>query len=225
MHPATVPAPRADRRPRRLPPGLRAEEVGLGRLADRLRARERPGPSPAGDLGLEAEDPQGRTTGTGSSGCSARRSGSPRPTCPPGVDLIVVPRGPGLTFEQARRSLPSLARAVARRLGLRRREVLAMIGRIGRLVERAASRPARSASIRVYQWTLSPLLGPACRFEPTCSRYMIGAIRKYGLIRGVGEGLAAARAAAIPGIPAATTRPERPTSPRPFPKPRREAYK
>jgi ribonuclease P protein component len=37
---------------------------------------------------------------------------------PPGVDLIVVPRGPSLTFDQANRSLPELARAVARRLGL-----------------------------------------------------------------------------------------------------------
>jgi ribonuclease P protein component len=37
---------------------------------------------------------------------------------PPGVDLIVVPRGPALTFDQARRSLPDLARAVARRLGM-----------------------------------------------------------------------------------------------------------
>jgi ribonuclease P protein component len=37
---------------------------------------------------------------------------------PPGVDLIVVPRGPALTFENARKSLPDLARAVARRLGL-----------------------------------------------------------------------------------------------------------
>ncbi len=36
---------------------------------------------------------------------------------PAGVDLVVVPRGAGLTFEQARRSLPALARAVARRLG------------------------------------------------------------------------------------------------------------
>jgi len=36
---------------------------------------------------------------------------------PGGVDLVVVPRGPGLTFEQARQSLPTLARAVARRLG------------------------------------------------------------------------------------------------------------
>jgi uncharacterized protein len=44
--------------------------------------------------------------------------------------------------------------------------------------------------IRVYQVTISPLLGPACRFEPTCSRYMIEAVRKYGLLKGFGRGLA-----------------------------------
>ncbi len=38
--------------------------------------------------------------------------------------------------------------------------------------------------IRVYQVTLSPLLPPSCRFEPTCSRYTYQAIDKYGLIRG-----------------------------------------
>ena len=38
---------------------------------------------------------------------------------PEGVDLIVVPRGPNLTFEQAFQSLPTLARAVARRLSIR----------------------------------------------------------------------------------------------------------
>lgn len=43
--------------------------------------------------------------------------------------------------------------------------------------------------IRVYQVTISPLLGPACRFEPSCSRYMVGALRKYGLIRGLRKGL------------------------------------
>lgn len=43
--------------------------------------------------------------------------------------------------------------------------------------------------IRIYQWTLSPLLGPLCRFEPTCSRYMIGALQKYGLIRGGWKGI------------------------------------
>jgi len=43
--------------------------------------------------------------------------------------------------------------------------------------------------IRLYQVTLSPLLGPACRFEPTCSRYMIEALRKYGPIKGLAKGL------------------------------------
>ncbi|WP_435017599.1 ribonuclease P protein component [Tundrisphaera sp. TA3] len=38
---------------------------------------------------------------------------------PVGIDLIVVPRGPGLTFEQARQGLPWLAWAAARRLGRR----------------------------------------------------------------------------------------------------------
>lgn len=42
--------------------------------------------------------------------------------------------------------------------------------------------------IRAYQLTLSPLLGPTCRFEPSCSRYMIGALRKYGLLRGIWRG-------------------------------------
>ena len=37
---------------------------------------------------------------------------------PEGVDLIVVPRGPSLTFEQACCSLTTLARAVARRLSV-----------------------------------------------------------------------------------------------------------
>jgi ribonuclease P protein component len=36
---------------------------------------------------------------------------------PPGVDLVVVPRGPGLTFAAARQALPRLAQAAARRLG------------------------------------------------------------------------------------------------------------
>jgi putative membrane protein insertion efficiency factor len=43
--------------------------------------------------------------------------------------------------------------------------------------------------IRVYQLTLSPLLGNVCRFEPSCSRYMVGALQKHGLIRGFWQGL------------------------------------
>jgi putative membrane protein insertion efficiency factor len=43
--------------------------------------------------------------------------------------------------------------------------------------------------IRIYQATISPLLGPVCRFEPSCSRYMIEALRKDGLFRGLAKGL------------------------------------
>jgi uncharacterized protein len=44
-------------------------------------------------------------------------------------------------------------------------------------------------AIRLYQVTLSPLLGPACRFEPSCSRYMVESIKKYGAWTGIGRGL------------------------------------
>jgi hypothetical protein len=40
------------------------------------------------------------------------------------------------------------------------------------------------AAIRVYQIVLSPHLGPACRFEPSCSTYAVEAITRYGVIRG-----------------------------------------
>ena len=43
--------------------------------------------------------------------------------------------------------------------------------------------------IWVYQRTLSPLLGNVCRFEPSCSRYMVESLRKYGLFRGLARGL------------------------------------
>jgi uncharacterized protein len=38
--------------------------------------------------------------------------------------------------------------------------------------------------IRVYQWTLSPLLGNVCRFEPSCSRYAHACIAHHGALRG-----------------------------------------
>jgi len=38
--------------------------------------------------------------------------------------------------------------------------------------------------IRGYQRTISPLLPASCRYEPTCSRYAVEAIEKYGALRG-----------------------------------------
>jgi putative membrane protein insertion efficiency factor len=41
-----------------------------------------------------------------------------------------------------------------------------------------------AAVIHLYQWLVSPWLGPACRFEPTCSRYAIEAVQRHGPLRG-----------------------------------------
>lgn len=38
--------------------------------------------------------------------------------------------------------------------------------------------------VRGYQVTLSPLLPSACRYQPTCSAYMIDALERYGALRG-----------------------------------------
>ena len=38
--------------------------------------------------------------------------------------------------------------------------------------------------ISMYQRVISPLLGPACRFEPTCSCYAAESIQRHGLFRG-----------------------------------------
>lgn len=40
------------------------------------------------------------------------------------------------------------------------------------------------ALIRVYQLVISPLLGPKCRFTPTCSHYAVEALKKHGLFKG-----------------------------------------
>ena len=38
--------------------------------------------------------------------------------------------------------------------------------------------------IHVYRWTLSPLLGNSCRFEPSCSRYAEACLSTHGPLRG-----------------------------------------
>lgn len=38
--------------------------------------------------------------------------------------------------------------------------------------------------IKFYQYGISPLLGPKCRFTPTCSQYALEAFKKYGVFKG-----------------------------------------
>ena len=38
--------------------------------------------------------------------------------------------------------------------------------------------------LRGYKRFISPLLPPACRFEPTCSIYMMQAVQRYGVMHG-----------------------------------------
>lgn len=40
------------------------------------------------------------------------------------------------------------------------------------------------ALIRIYQWSISPILGQNCRYTPTCSQYSVEAINKHGAFKG-----------------------------------------
>ena len=44
------------------------------------------------------------------------------------------------------------------------------------------------ALIKIYQWVISPWLGPKCRFTPTCSHYAAEALRRtFARPRGLGD--------------------------------------
>jgi putative membrane protein insertion efficiency factor len=43
--------------------------------------------------------------------------------------------------------------------------------------------------LKFYKRYISPLLIPACRFTPTCSEYMMEAVRRYGAFRGIWMGI------------------------------------
>ena len=38
--------------------------------------------------------------------------------------------------------------------------------------------------IRLYQLMISPIIGPSCRFYPSCSQYAIEAIKIHGIFKG-----------------------------------------
>ena len=41
------------------------------------------------------------------------------------------------------------------------------------------------APIRLYQRVVSPMFGRRCKYYPTCSAYAVGAVREYGVFRGI----------------------------------------
>ena len=38
--------------------------------------------------------------------------------------------------------------------------------------------------IKIYKYIISPLIGPSCRYLPSCSEYSIEALKTYGFIKG-----------------------------------------
>ena len=38
--------------------------------------------------------------------------------------------------------------------------------------------------IKIYQYAISPLIGPKCRYTPTCSQYAKEALQKHGFFKG-----------------------------------------
>ena len=51
-------------------------------------------------------------------------------------------------------------------------------------VKRLSLRRLAVLPIRLYQWTLSPVLPPSCRYHPTCSAYAIEAVLTHGIFKG-----------------------------------------
>ncbi len=49
---------------------------------------------------------------------------------------------------------------------------------------RSAPRKVAAILIHAYQIAISPIIGPACRYEPSCSTYAMVAIERYGVLRG-----------------------------------------
>ena len=49
----------------------------------------------------------------------------------------------------------------------------------------SALRGALIAPIRLYQRVISPALPARCKYHPSCSQYAVGAVRRYGVLRGV----------------------------------------
>jgi len=64
---------------------------------------------------------------------------------------------------------------------------LVALRRLNMLVDALRRLPTRLVvtTVRFYQLAISPLIGPCCRFTPTCSQYCLLAVKKYGVVVGL----------------------------------------
>ena len=46
-------------------------------------------------------------------------------------------------------------------------------------------RQIASLPVHAYRVVVSPLIGPRCKYHPTCSRYALDAIQEVGVVRGL----------------------------------------
>jgi putative membrane protein insertion efficiency factor len=51
---------------------------------------------------------------------------------------------------------------------------------VNRVLRRAVTLP-----IRAYQYAISPMFGPRCKYYPSCSEYAVQAVEGYGILRGL----------------------------------------
>ena len=117
----------------------------------------------------------------------ARRARRPRRACRPRSASCCARRGlrppaveSGSSWQAASEAdadgdAVSTERVPERRHGEQRRSAPA----------RRAARAAVSLPIVVYQRVISPALPRRCKYEPTCSRYAVHAIREFGILRGL----------------------------------------
>ncbi len=57
------------------------------------------------------------------------------------------------------------------------------------MIERWSAAAVVLALLRAYKYLISPLFSGSCRFQPSCSDYMAGAVREHGALRGTWLGL------------------------------------